>query len=215
MIKYIIFDMDGVLVDSEEALRNAAMIMFERKGVIVSHEDFLPFTGMGEARAIGGVAEKHGIEFCMEMKDETYAIYGETAEENVKVYDGVNKLMKKLRDENYKLAVASAADDVKVEINLRCIGLSKSDFDTVITGSDVTKHKPDPEGFLMACEKLNGIPNQCVVVEDAIAGCRAAKAAGMSCVGVMTTFDEETLKKAGADFAVEKTNDILSVLKQL
>ena len=183
MIQTIIFDMDGVLVDSENAIRAACVRMFERRGLAVLPEDFLPFTGMGENRFIGGVAEKYGMAFTPDMKDEAYAIYGEIAEKYVVVYDGVRELIQKLKGRGYKLAVASAADEVKVTVNLRCLGLSASDFDGVVTGNDVTKHKPDPEVFLVACEKLGGVPEQSVVVEDAVAGCRAAKAAGMLCVG--------------------------------
>ena len=213
MIRYVIFDMDGVLVDSEEAIRVASVKMFKKRGLKVLSEDFLPFTGMGENRFIGGVAEKYGLTFSAQMKDEAYAIYDEIAKEHVIVFEGIQNLARKLKEQGYKLAVASAADEVKVKINLRCMGLSKNDFDAVITGNDVTRHKPDPEVFLKACEALKGTPEQAIVIEDAIAGCQAAKAAGMTCVGVMSTFDYNALKNAGADFVVEKTTDVLTVLK--
>ena len=214
MIRYIIFDMDGVLVDSERAIRAASVKMFAGRGVDVPQEDFLPFTGMGANRFIGGVAEKYGLPFRPEMKDEAYDIYGEIAGEYVIVYEGIGDLLAKLRERGCQLAVASAADWVKVSINLRCMGLSSADFDAVVTGNDVTKHKPDPEAFLIACGKLGGHPGETLVVEDAVAGCQAAKAAGMSCVGVMSTFDYNTLKNAGADFVVEKTNDMLRGLRR-
>ena len=212
MIKNVIFDMDGVLVDSEVAIRTACMKMFERRGVSVTKEDFIPFTGMGENRFIGGVAEKYGMDFSLDMKADAYDIYGEIASEYIIVYDGIKDLVMKLKQHGYKLAVASAADDTKVNINLRCIGLSRNDFDTVVTGSDVTKHKPDPQAFLMACEQIGGSPSESIVIEDAVAGCQAAKAAGMMCIGVTSTFDAETLKKAGADYTVAKTPEIFCLI---
>ena len=212
MIKNIIFDMDGVLVDSEAAIRAASIKMFGRRGLAVEAEDFIPFTGMGETRFIGGVAEKYGMDFTPDMKAEAYAIYGEIAGEHVVVFDGVGELIPELRRRGYKLAVASAADDVKVRVNLRCLGLTYDDFDAVVTGSDVTKFKPDPQCFLMACEKLGGIPGESLVVEDAVAGCRAAKAAGMICAGVTSTFGADELLAAGADYTVEKTPEILGVV---
>lgn len=215
MIKNIIFDMDGVLLDSEEAIREACIRMFKGLGVTASAEDFLPFTGMGENRFIGGAAEKYGLEFNAGMKAEAYRIYGEIAGEYVKVYDGITELIQKLKSLGLNVAVASAADEVKVKINLRCIGLSPEDFGGIVTGSDVTRHKPDPQAFLMACEKLGGKPDESVVVEDAVAGCRAAKSAGMACIGVTSTFDENALKNAGADFIVQKTADILPILQKL
>jgi HAD superfamily hydrolase (TIGR01509 family) len=215
MIKNIIFDMDGVLVDSEEAIRAASIEMFGRRGLTVKAEDFIPFTGMGETRFVGGVAEKYGMDFMPSMKDEAYAIYAEIADESVIVFGGVTELIKTLRERGYKLAVASAADEVKVRVNLRCLGLTYDDFDAVVTGSDVTKFKPDPQCFLMACEKLGGIPEQSLVVEDALAGCRAAKAAGMACIGVMSTFGADELKSSGADYTVERTPEMLEIIKFL
>lgn len=215
MIKNVIFDMDGVLLDSEEAIREACVRMFKGLGATVSADDFVPFTGMGENRFIGGVAEKYGLQFKPEMKAEAYRIYGEIAAEYVKVYDGIKELVQTLKSLGFKVAVASAADEVKVKINLRCIGLLPEDFGGIITGSDVTKHKPDPQAFLMACEKLGGKPDESVVVEDAVAGCRAAKAAGMACIGVTSTFDEAALKNAGADFIVQKTADMLAIMQKL
>ena len=213
-IKNVIFDMDGVLVDSEEALPVACVEMFKRRGVAVIPEDFTPFMGMGENRYIGGVAEKYGIPYSLDMKAEAYAIYGEIAGELVVVYDGIKDMIKKLRTMGYKLAVASAADDPKVNVNLKCIGFSKSDFDAVVTGSDVTKHKPDPQVFLMACKQMGGLPAQSVVIEDTKSGCEAAKAAGMLCIGVTSNFDESILKKAGADYIVAKTPEIIGILEK-
>lgn len=215
MLRNIIFDMDGVLLDSEEAIREACVRMFKGLGVTVSPDDFVPYTGMGENRFIGGVAEKYGLEFNPDMKAEAYRIYGEIAGEYVKVYDGIKELILKLKGLGYKVAVASAADEVKVIINLRCIGLSPDDFGGIVTGSDVARHKPDPEVFIKACEKLGGRPDESIVIEDAVAGCQAAKAAGMACIGVTSTFDGDTLKNAGADYIVRQTVAISTILARL
>lgn len=214
MVKNIIFDMDGVLVDSENAIRVACVKMFENMGVHVRHEDFIPFTGMGENRFIGGVAEQYGLTFELSMKERAYQIYGKIAPEYVVVYDGIRELIHTLRSRSCKIAVASAADAVKVNVNLRCMGFSPSDFDALVTGNDVAKHKPDPDVFLTAARKLGAYPAQCLVVEDAVAGCQAAKAAGMHCIGVLSTFDADMLKKAGADRTVERTTDILACLEE-
>lgn len=207
--------MDGVLIDSEEAIRTACIKMLEQRGINPSPEDFIPFTGMGENRFIGGVAEKYGLKFDISMKDEAYRIYDEIAEESTVVFDGVRELILSLKQQGYKLAVASAADSVKVKINLRCMKLSPADFDALVTGSDVSKHKPDPEAFLTAAERIGANPAESVVIEDAVAGCKAAKSAGMGCIGVMSTFDAAKLKEAGADFVVDKTVEITKYLPKL
>ena len=207
--------MDGVLLDSELAIRTACVEMFKNRGLTVTPEDFLPFTGMGENRFIGGVAEKYGIPFEMRMKDEAYKIYGEIAKDYIIIFDGIKELIENLSKNGCKLAIASAADSAKVNINLDCMGLNRDIFDAIITGSDVTKHKPDPQVFLMACEGIGGTPARSVVVEDALSGCQAAKNAKMICIGVTSTFSESELKAAGADFVVANTPDILEILEKL
>lgn len=212
MIKNIIFDMDGVLIDSENAIRTACIEMFKDRGVTALPEDFLPFTGMGENSFVGGVAEKYGLKYEPAMKAEAYKIYDRIADEYIITFDGIKELILKLKELGYKVAVASAADAIKVEINLRCLKLSPHDFDALVTGNDVTKHKPDPTVFLMAAERMGAKPSESLVIEDAVSGCQAAKAAGMSCIGIMSTFDEATLKKAGADFVVANTPDMLGIM---
>lgn len=215
MIKNIIFDMDGVLLDTEYATRTASIEMFAKLGLQVQHEDFKPFTGMGEARFVGGVAEKYGLTYEDAMKEEVYRIYDITAQKNVTVFPGIPQLIQTLHQMGYQVAVASAADRIKVEINLRCIGLTEQDFDGVVTGSDVSRHKPDPEIFLKAAQKLGANPDTCIVIEDAVAGCQGAIVAGMRCIGVTSTFEPEQLLKAGAFTTVSQTPEILGVLQTI
>lgn len=216
MIKNIIFDMDGVLLDSENGIRTACIMMLEKHGVTAQHEDFVPFTGMGENRFIGGVCEKYGIEFHTDMKAEAYKIYADIAQEYVIVYEGIKALVLKLRALGYKTAVASSADAIKVNINLDCMGLSRQDFDGVVTGSDVERNKPFPDIFLAAAKMIGADPAESLVIEDAISGCKAAIAAGMRCVGIITsTFDGSELLKAGAERIIPKTVELLDLLDEL
>lgn len=215
MIKNVIFDMDGVLIDSEKAIRVSCMEMLKEHGVTARHEDFMPFVGMGEDRFIGGVAELYQVEYNTGMKDRAYEIYGQHGREHILVYDGIKELVLELKKKGYRIAVASAADRVKVVINLGCIGLTEADFDAVVTGSDVVNKKPDPEIFLAAAQKIGANPAETMVVEDAVSGCQAARAAGMSCTGVTTSFDAETLKQAGAMYTVCQTRELLDILEKI
>jgi len=95
-----------------------------------------------------------------------------------------------------RVAVASSADRIKIEANLRKIGLPFEMWDAVVTGEDVKNKKPAPDIFLIAASKLELRPGQCVVVEDAVNGVQAAKAAGMRCVAVAQTFPAEKLQTA-------------------
>ena len=201
-IQGVIFDMDGVLCDSEAFICEAAMEMFRRiYNLEVQPDDFLPFVGAGENRYIGGVAEKYGLEIKLpEDKVHTYEIYLEIIKGKLPPMPGVLEFVKNCREKGIKLAVASAADRMKVEGNLAEIGVPAETFDAVITGSDVTKHKPDPECFLKAAEAIGVEPSKCLVVEDANNGAKAAKAAGAYCLGLTTSFSDEQLKASGADW---------------
>ncbi len=201
-IRGVIFDMDGVLCDSESLICDAAREMFLRRyDTRVRPEDFLPFVGMGENRYIGGPAEKYGIPIHMpEDKIYTYEIYLEIIKNRLDPLPGTVEFINASRTKGLKLAVASAADLMKVDGNLREIGFPPEMFDAVITGSDVTKHKPDPECFLKAAEKINLPPEQCLIVEDAISGVLAAKSAGAYCLGITTSFTDDQLRAKGADW---------------
>ncbi len=116
----MIFDMDGVLCDSEEFICAAAREMFRRRyDTDVAPEDFLPFVGAGENRYLGGPAEKHGIAIHLpEDKEYTYEIYLEIIRGRLKLLPGVSTFISSARAKGLKLAVASAADRMKVEGNL-------------------------------------------------------------------------------------------------
>ncbi|NLW86068.1 MAG: HAD-IA family hydrolase [Planctomycetes bacterium] len=198
----VIFDMDGVLCDSERFICEAAIEMFKRRhGVQVRAEDFLPFVGSGENRYLGGVAEKYGVQIKLpEDKVFTYELYLEVIRNRLKALPGVSEFILKCRAKGIKLAVASAADTMKVNGNLAEIGLPHETFDAVVTGSDVSRHKPDPQCFLMAAKKIGICPANCLVIEDANNGCKAAKAAGAMCLGITSSFDSEQLAASGADW---------------
>lgn len=193
----IIFDMDGVLVDSEPFICRAACMMFAELGLSVKAEDFTPFIGTGENRFIGGVAEKYGFPVEIEkVKKRTYDIYLEIIKGALKPLPGVHEFIHLCRSTGKRLAVASSADLRKVKGNLAEIGLSFKTFEAVITGEDVARKKPFPDIFLLAAEKLQIKPQECLVVEDAVSGVAAAKAAGAKCLALTTSFDRKALEAA-------------------
>ncbi len=196
-IEAVLFDMDGVLVDSEVYIRRAAVLMFQEKGYQVAPEDFLPFTGMGEDRYLGGVAEKHRIPFDLEReKARTYAIYADLVRGKLEPLDGVQEFINTCLERGLKLAVASSADPVKVNINLDEIGLERSLFQAIVTGLDIKHKKPAPDIFLKAAELVGANPGRCLVVEDAISGVAAGKAAGARVLALTTSFSAHELSEA-------------------
>ncbi len=197
MIKAILFDMDGVLVDSEEFIREAAIRMFKEKGFTVEAADFIPFTGTGENRFIGGVAEKYGIPLEIEeAKTRTYLIYEKIVEGRLSSLPGVFETMALCRELNLKTAVTTSADEFKMLVNLKEIGLPVKSFDITVFADMVKNKKPDPEIYLTACNMLGLQKTECIVIEDSITGLQAATAAGMRSIGLSTTFPPEELKLA-------------------
>jgi beta-phosphoglucomutase len=196
-IRAVIFDMDGVLVDSEALINAAAIAMFREKGFVVQPDDFLPFVGAGEDSYIGGVAEHYRFPLDVPAaKQRTYEIYLDLVPLRLEVFPGAPELVHDCREAGLRIAVASSADEIKVRANLEKIGLPIQFWDAVVTGEDVKNKKPAPDIFLSAAAKLGVKPEECVVVEDAVNGVQAANAAGMRCVAVTTSFPADRLREA-------------------
>jgi HAD superfamily hydrolase (TIGR01509 family) len=204
----VIFDMDGVLTDSEPLINASAIVMFKEKGLVVRPDDFLPFVGTGEDRYLGGVAEKYRFPVDLAAaKRRTYEIYLKLVPEQLNAFPGAQNLVKLCQSSGLRVAVASSADEIKISANLRKIGLPPQTWDAIVTGEDVAAKKPAPDIFLAAARKLGLTAAACVVIEDAVNGVQAAKAAGMRCVAVAQTFPSERLQRA--DLVRPTISDVL------
>ncbi|KAI3725773.1 hypothetical protein L1987_65565 [Smallanthus sonchifolius] len=197
-VSAVLFDMDGVLCNSEESSRLAAVDVFAEMGVQVTVEDFVPF--MGEANFLGGVASVKGVaDFNPEAaKKRFFEIYlDKYAKPNSGIgFPGALELITECKKSGLKVAVASSADRIKVDANLAAAGLSLSMFDAIVSADAFENLKPAPDIFIAASKILNVPPSECIVIEDALAGVQAAQAAQMRCIAVTTTLSEDTLKEA-------------------
>ena len=197
MIKGVLFDMDGVLIDTEEIITESSIEMFREKGYEVKPEDFKEFTGMGEDRFIGGTAEKNNIPLNLEKdKARAYEIYGRKISANLHPLEGVMEFIERCRKKKLKLAVATSADEIKMKMNLKEIGFTDHFFDAKVHGQDVIHKKPYPDIYLKAAHQLNLEPSECLVVEDAVSGVKAAHRAGCKCLAVTTSFSAKDLNEA-------------------
>lgn len=192
--KAILFDMDGVLIESEFLMRTSAIHALKQYGIDAKHEDFVEFTGMGEDKFVGGVAEKYGHTYTFDMKEKAYDYFGEHVTEMAHVPAGVKDMLLALHEKGLVMAVCSAADLRKVRYNIKAIGVEESIFSALVTGSDVERKKPFPDIYLKGAQLIGMDPKDCLVVEDAVSGIKAAHAAGMDAVGVPTTFSKEELE---------------------
>lgn len=197
MIRGVLFDMDGVLADSEEFICKAAVMMFSENGLSVSPEDFKAFTGTGENRYLGGVAEKYNFPVDIEIvKKRTYEIYKTLIRGNLKPLPGAREFVESCRLRGFKLALATSADTVKMEANLEEIGIPISTFNAVVTGLDVENKKPFPDIYIKAAQLTGLKPEECLVVEDAVSGIQAARSAACRCLALTTTFSRDMLLEA-------------------
>ena len=205
MIQAVIFDLDGVIVDTAHYHFIAWQRLAKELGISFTEKDNERLKGVSRMRSLEIILEIGGVTLSEEKKEELatkknswFVDYIEAIKPD-EVFPGVPEMLKQLRKQNYKVALASSSKNAETVLRL----LQISDlFDVMVDGTMITHSKPDPEIFLLAAKKLNIPPQHCVVFEDAEAGVEAALAAGMKCVGVGSP---EQLGKA--NFIVAKTAD--------
>lgn len=200
----LIFDVDGVVADTEALNAQASVLMMrELYNVEVQPEDYRPFVGTGDERYVEGVAEKYGVaintEAAVERRRENF--FKLLRNNPLPAMAGVMEIVQAARvSADVKLAIATSGNKDKQFPVIEGTGLRLEWFDVVITGEDVTKKKPDPQIYLVTAERLGLAPERCIVFEDAPAGVAAAKAASMICVAVTSSVEADRL--ADADLVV-------------
>jgi len=215
----LIFDMDGVLVDTEPLIAQATIEMFrDLYGVEVSHDVLLDYVGKGAIRYVMGPAEEYGIEVNLDAAlAARLKNFDRLAHElgPELVLPGVLELIDIVRTErSWKLAIATSSPTDKFHVTMQTAGISLDLFDTYVTGDMVANRKPDPEIFLKAVQTLGLSKDACVVIEDSIAGVEAARTAGIPCIAVTNTFSSREL--GAADIVVRSLLDInLNMLRVL
>jgi len=214
----LIFDVDGVLGDTEGVVARATIAMFqELYGVEMKEEDFRPFIGTGAVRYVEGPAEKYGVTVDIDKacarRTENFIAILESGEPIS--FPGAKELVDAaVAAEEWKVAVATSGPTDKSQATVRAAGIDPSVFNVYITGDMVTHKKPHPEIYETTAKALQLAPGHCVVVEDAITGVASAKAAGMPCIAVTNSFSAVEL--AEADLVVNSLAQVtLDVLKGL
>jgi beta-phosphoglucomutase len=204
--KGVIFDLDGVLVDTSEYHFQAWGKWAEREGIIITREQFRRTFGMQNYQIIplllGHEVSREEID---EMSDWKEARYRDLAEGKVELIGGVERLIKGLKEHGFLLAIGTSTPLVNLELVLENT-IAGSYIDTYATGEEVKNGKPAPDTFEMAAKKLKLSNSRCIVVEDAVAGVEAGKAAGMKVIAVTTTRRREELKIA--DIVVESIQEL-------
>ena len=206
MMRAIIFDFDGVISDSEPLHLRAFNEVLARFGIEINNEEYYgQYLGFTDFYCFKAIADKHrlgldanGIEKLIEQKSRTFE---ELVRKEGSIIEGVPGFLRMLRENNVRTAICSGALRPDIEAALSDTQLL-SFFEVIVTAEDIEKGKPDPEGFLLALQKLNEkereqiAVDECVVVEDSHWGLEAATAAGMHTVAVTNSYGAEELKTA-------------------
>jgi HAD superfamily hydrolase (TIGR01509 family) len=198
----IIFDMDGVLIDSEELHAYSKRAAFRQAGITLTDSDLRDYVGRSDAVMI----EEVGTRFQLNT-DQRAAIFREKA----RIYEQEQKSLKivpgsiefvQWAAQHYKLALGTSATKRNRVAALDLLGIADS-FQVIVDLSDVSEPKPSPEIYLTAVSRLGLVPSQCLVVEDALTGVLSAKRAGCVVSALTWSFASEALLEVGADFTFE------------
>jgi HAD superfamily hydrolase (TIGR01509 family) len=202
-IKAIIFDMDGVIVDSEALHFEAESATCREFGINAPQEAWKEFTGCKADYFFGALNERYGTRpiDLSEVISANMRKYIELAEEKLQLIDGVLNFLHFTAQRFEKVGLATSGNKLSQELVFRKFALDKY-FDHIITGRDLEKSKPHPEPYLRSTAGLGMDPEDCLVIEDAVNGILSAKAAGCRSVGLTTSFPPKVLLDAGADFVV-------------
>jgi HAD superfamily hydrolase (TIGR01509 family) len=204
----VIFDMDGVIVDSEPYSMRALIDVLRQYGIDPTEAEIRRSYGRRIRDDFADYFSRYGVTAHLETAiARKEARYYHLAAGHLKPFPGVMRLLKRLRARGHGLALASSGDRVKVAFGMQALSLDGT-FEAVVCGNDVTRSKPDPEIYLLAAQRLKVPPAACVAIEDAPAGVEAAKRAGMRCIAVTNSVAREQLQPA--DLIVASLVDDLS-----
>ncbi|HCW53956.1 MAG TPA: HAD family phosphatase [Clostridium sp.] len=174
-IKAVLFDMDGVIFDTEKAYLDTWIKVFNKHGYEMKREIYISVMGTGRKNVkktfINIFGENLPIEEMYKEKD--YLLAKIIDEGKVPVKDGAEEILSYLKENGYKIALATSAKRVRTDKQVNMAKLEKY-FDEIVTGDDISNGKPDPEIFLKAANKLGVKPEECIVIEDSPAGIQAA-----------------------------------------
>lgn len=210
MIKAVLFDMNGIIIDDEHIHEMAFKQTVQPYAINLDHQAYLNCcAGKTDRAGYEEIAVKFSKELPIgELLQKKSQMYLELFPANKKDYPGVIDLIHSL-GQNFRLALTSSSSRAEVDLITKEFGIDH-EFEVTISADDVTKGKPHPEPYIITAQRLNLQPGECLVIEDSRSGVLSAKAAGCYCIAVTTTHSEQELREADL-----VTDEFLSINTQV
>jgi len=216
MLEAVIFDFDGVITDSEILHFRAFNVVLAPHGLeLTKKEYYTKYLGLSDVDCLRALIDEGrlGIEKdqIQDLISKKTRIYEKLAQTDGQLIEGVSEFLDMLRTAQIPIAICSGSLRAEIEFVLRDAGL-RDLFDVIVSAEDVSRGKPDPEGFLLALQQLNEstvapiTPGKCIVIEDSHWGLEAARGAQMRTIAVTNTYDAGQL--SAAHLVVERLSDL-------
>lgn len=200
----VLWDLDGVLVDSTVYHYEAFRQLVGELGRDLAEQEFTPLFGLPNSTILTRLLGELPRDRVQALAARKEHLFRQRIAGRVRALPGAESLVRRLSALHVHQAIVSSAPQANVQLILRSLGFEEA-FAAIVGEEDVTRGKPEPEGFLTAAARLEVQPDRCVVLEDAPAGLAAAGAGGMRCIGVATTRSAQEL--AHADLVVQTLDD--------
>jgi HAD superfamily hydrolase (TIGR01509 family) len=213
--KTVLWDMDGVIVDSRSFHFAAWQETFVKRGIRFTEEDFAKLFGTRNDFIIRSVMGKRlpdrDAEIMVKEKEESFR---RKAKGNLKPFPGALKLLKVIKKGNFKLGLVSSAPKENIDLVIDELDLGGA-FDCIVFGREVSESKPSPQIYLLAAQRLQAAPNDCLVIEDSPAGIHAAKTAGMRCLAITNSHPRQELEEAHKVVDSLENVDLITLLRKV
>ncbi len=217
MIKAIIFDMDGLMIDSEKISYKCYKAILNKYGYSFTLDEYIKdYPGKPLMASLEFINEKYHLNYDVQEQLEYFhqLEYDFIENEGVQLKKGLLELLHYLKENNYQTIIASSSHQERAETLLKAHHISHY-FDDTVYGKEVKRGKPFPDIFLKACEKLNIQTNEALVLEDSEAGIQAAYDAGIPviCIPDLKYPQQEYIDKTEA--VLESLKDVISYIQKL
>ncbi|WP_320178370.1 HAD family hydrolase [Roseovarius pacificus] len=213
-MKTVIFDMDGVIIDSEPVHVRIESVLFDELGIIMAPGEQESYVGTSGANMFALIKKRHGLAQSVEslLKISRSRLKEVLRSGDIDMVGGAASLIHRLHEKGYPLALASSSINEHIDIVMERFTIARY-FRCRVSGDDVTQSKPDPEIFLTTARRMGVPPEDCWVIEDSEHGVRAAVDAGMRCIGFANpNSGNQNLSKA--DYIIRNMSDAESLIEK-